>query len=375
MKTDYSFNRNQLMSLCAVILLVPMLRLFPYSSTVAAGSAAWLSAPAAIPLLLAYLYFICRFMSARKEGEGLAELTLRCCGKKLGSIMLLLMCAWLLLYGGFMLRSGADRIITTIYPHSSPPLFTICMGLVAFLAALGSARSLVRIAKMVLPLVLGVLLLILIFALFYIEPSNLLPVTVQDTLPIFIGSIAAVDIVSVAVYLACFLGGFTPKEPKRFRDYSICVLVILGLMLLLDVAIIGNLGASLLTKLTRPFFSLVRNLVFFGSLERVEALVVALWMLPDFLLVSLLMYTAQHCMRLAFGADGSYHGQGLFDMSDKRWLIPVCSTITIVCGIFIGPDPISLELWSKDIIPLSNLTFAFIIVPSAFVAGKIRKVI
>ena len=72
-----------------------------------------------------------------------------------------------------------------------------------------------------------------------------------------------------------------------------------------SLAVLGNFGAELTARLTRPFFSLVRNLEFFGSLERIEALVVTLWVFPDFLLVSALLYTAQHILRLCFDLDPS----------------------------------------------------------------------
>ena len=93
-------------------------------------------------------------MDKMKENEGLAELTLRILGKKAGKAVLLLISAWLLLFGGFVLRSGADRLITTIFPNSDPAVFTAVMGFIGLVAALGPARSLVRIAKLVRPVVL-----------------------------------------------------------------------------------------------------------------------------------------------------------------------------------------------------------------------------
>lgn len=154
------------MALCTVILMAPALRLFPSGYTALAGRAAWLSAPAAIPLMLLYIWLISRLMDKMKENEGLAELTLRILGKKAGKAVLLLISAWLLLFGGFVLRSGADRLITTIFPNSDPAVFTAVMGFIGLVAALGPARSLVRIAKLVRPVVLSVLSLVLVFAFF-----------------------------------------------------------------------------------------------------------------------------------------------------------------------------------------------------------------
>ena len=52
MQTSYKFNRNQLIALCSVTLLVPALRLVPSLTASLGGRAAWLSVPAAaLPLL------------------------------------------------------------------------------------------------------------------------------------------------------------------------------------------------------------------------------------------------------------------------------------------------------------------------------------
>ena len=369
----HSFKHGQLIALATVIFLSPSLRLFPAGSAELAGRVAWLSALAAGPVMLLYFLFLFKFMDAREEGEGLAELTLRALGDRAGKIALYVIPLWLLLYAGFVLRSGADRLITTIYPLSAPPFFTVTMGLVSLIAALGSARSLVRVAKLVLPAVAGVLLLILIFAMFNIDKANLLPVTGQDAGPLLMGALPVINVISVVIYMICFLVGPTPKEPGRLRDYTVWLAVLCLLLTALCTAVVGCFGPELTARLTRPFFSLVRNLVFFNSVERIEALVVTLWVFPDFLLVSLLLFSAQFCLRLAMGSSPAYDGEKKLDMADRRWVIPLCGAVAIICGLLVAPDPASLELWSEKVIPGINLLFAFVVLPAIWAVGKLRK--
>ena len=374
MNAKYSYNHGQLIALATVIFLSPSLRLFPSGSAELAGRAAWLSALAAIPFLLGYIFFLFKLMDQRQEGEGLAELTLRALGDKAGHVALYIIPLWLLLYAGFVLRSGADQLITTIYPLSAPPFFTVIMGLISLVAALGSARSIVRVAKLVLPAVAGVLLLILAFALLNMDKANLLPVTGQDAGPLLLGALPVVNVISVVVYLICFLSGPSPKDPGRFKAYSIWLVSICLLLTVLCAGIIGCFGPELTARLTRPFFSLVRNLVFFNSVERIEALVVTLWVFPDFLLVSLLLFASQFCLRLAMGENPTYLVQRRLDMSGKRWVILLCGAAAIVCGLIVAPDPTSMELWSEKIIPGINMLFAFVILPAIWAVGKLRKV-
>ena len=63
----------------------------------------------------------------------------------------------------------------------------------------------------------------------------------------------------------------------------------------------GAFGAPLTAQLARPFFVLVRTLSFFRTVERVEALVVMLWIFPDFLITALFLWAGQYSLRLLCG--------------------------------------------------------------------------
>ena len=366
-------NRRSLFSLGTLVLMVPALRHFVTASARYAGRAAWLTPLiAALPMLL-YLHFIADFMQCRREGENLQELMLRCLGPKLGRGALALTAAWLLLYSGFVLRTGADRMIITIYPNSSPAAFTVAMGLVCLVAALGKPRTIIRCAQLIKPLVLAALLLILFFALASVKSSNLLPITVNDALPATLGSLAAVNVLLVGVYTLCFVEGNCPVSPGRARESSLWLLWMVVLLCLLITTITGMFGAELTTKMTRPFFVMVRNLVFFRTVERVEALVAMLWLFPDFLLVSLLLWSAQYCLRLIFKLDPAYTGKRLLYPRQGRWLTWPCALAAIISSLLIGPNAVGLELWSSQIIPLLNLGFALLFLPTVYIIGKLKK--
>ena len=373
MNTPNQSNRRSLFSLGTLVLMVPALRHFVTASARYAGRAAWLTPLiAALPLLL-YLHFIADFLDCRREGENLQERMLRCLGPRLGRGALALTTAWLLLYSGFVLRSGADRMIITIYPNSSPAAFTVAMGLVCLVAALGKPRTIIRCAQLIKPILLAALLLILFFAFASVKSSNLLPITVNDALPAALGSLAAVNVLLVGVYPLCFVEGQCPVSSGRAKESSLWLLWMVVLLCLLTTAITGMFGAELTAKVNRPFFVMVRNLVFFRTVERVEALVAMLWLFPDFLLVSLLLWSAQHCLRLIFRFDPAYTGKKLLDPRQGRWLTWPCALAVIVSSLLIGRSATGLELWSSQIIPLLNMGFALLFLPTVYIIGKLKK--
>ena len=138
---------------------------------------------------------------------------------------------------------------------------------------------------------------------------------------------------------------------------------------LLGIAVVGSFGAELSANLSRPFFVLVKNMVFFRTVERVEALVVMLWIFPDFLLTSLFLWAGQYSIRLILGVDANYTGRAL-DFSNGRFVIWLAATAVTLFALFIAPDAMSLELWSAYIIPALNLSFAFLFFPLIYIIGK-----
>ena len=211
-----NFQRRQLLSLGLVIMLAPALRIFPAETAALAGSAMWLCPLAAAPLLLGYMLFLTKLMDCRNEGENFQDMTLRALGPGLGKAALAIMSLWMLIYSGFILRAGVDRLIITTYPNSSPESFTIVMGLLALAAALGTPRTMVRVGRMVRPVVLGVLMLLFLFACFNIDIDNLRPVTSADLLPTLMGSAVSMDIISCSTVAMCLImGGLTKQEKKH----------------------------------------------------------------------------------------------------------------------------------------------------------------
>ena len=339
-------SEGKLDLLIGTALLSPVLRLIPGSAAALGGSSAWLGPLAALPLGLLYAALLRRLRGTLNPGECFPELMRRALGRRPGGALLLLFAGWLLVYTGFLLRAGADRLQISAYPHSGPGFFMLSMGLLILIAALGPFRSLTRLARAVGPVLFLVLVLILLKAARSVDPSELLPLRGE----------------ALALAVRFF---FLPGQEKAGEDFLPCAarLVLFALLLCaLGAAVQGRFGPSLSARLSAPFFALVRNLVFFRSLERMEALVVGLWILPDFLLGGLCLHGAQRCLRLALGRQPR-EGESRLDFSGGRSLIWLCGIVPVALGLSLGRDPASLQHWSRTVIPLTNLFFTLLLLP------------
>ena len=364
MRTEIS--DRQLGAAFFVLLLSPALRLFPSFAAQSAGKAAPLAALLAFFPAAGYLFLVLRAAALRREGEGLGELLLRAAPGRGGRFVLSLLGAWLLVYAGFVLRSGADRFIVTVYPDTPAAFFVLTMAAAALAAAFAPLRGAARCARLFLPPVALVLALVLGAALPRLRRENLLPLGPSAFGGLFVGTLGALDVLVWAVGALCLLLPETKKGAASFGRLLRPLAAGSLLLALLGLCLVGCFGAPLTGELSWPFFSLVRSLVFFRSVERIEALVVALWIFPDFLIAALFLRAARRALSLTLA-------RRLPILADGRLALPLCAAAAAAFALLAAPDAASLARWSRLYIPAANLFFSLVLVPGVLFAGKRRR--
>lgn len=116
---------------------------------------------------------------------------------------------------------------------------------------------------------------------------------------------------------------------------------------------------------------MVRDLTLFSVAQRFEALVVGLWVLPDFVLVTLEILLASDFLMIIFGGEKIPHRILYWKDGNKFvWLSVVAA---VVVSMVIAPDIESLMNWADFIIPSINLTLCFATPVLLFLVGKARK--
>ena len=141
---------RQYMSAVFVALFSPVSRLLPGAAAEIAGASGWI-APflAFLPLagLLAAMHFLLRY----EDGSvGLGTALCRSLGNFPGKVLTLLLVLWIVFYGAFLLRSGAERLISTVYPSAGPAFFIPPILAVCTMAAAGKLRWAFRSGTVIL---------------------------------------------------------------------------------------------------------------------------------------------------------------------------------------------------------------------------------
>lgn len=361
-------SRRQLTAAGFLALLSSMIRVMPRGSAALAGRACWLCAVPAFLLLWAFGSFLNRF---GPEDEGMAAVFLRCLGPVAGRAVLLLYGLAFLFYAGFVLRVGADRLVVTVYPTAGTRFFFTVLLLLCLMAAMGTLRAIGRTAVILRAILLAALAMAFVFSLPDVDLKNLGPVKAEDAGSVLWGML---PIVNVGGLGACFLflRGYGPPGRWQRREWLPWLGVLTAVAALLCVTVVGSFGPALTLRMSYPFFVMIRNVSLLNLADRIEAVVVVLWVFSDFLLCTLFLRCGHEALRQVFSLPDPEE-KSFFDLRGGRWLFLPEAAAVWCTAHFIALDSYGLEPWADRIVPFSFLALVFVGFPLVWLVGKLRR--
>lgn len=352
-------------------LLSPLMRVLPSSSAELAGSASWLCALPAFLVLLLLAALMNALRRQMRPGEGMADIILRFFGPVLGRLLLAAYGAWFLLYAGFILRSGAMRLTATVYQQSGPDPIILIMLALCLVAALGTLRAAARTAVLLRAVLLIALALVTALALPSLTLGNLLPPDLSDAPAVVFGAWPIVTVGGVAA-LFSFLNAYvepTDRPMKWTLPHLAALCAAAGLICL---ATVGTFGAALTTKLSYPFFTMSRDVSLSNLHQRIEAVVIVLWVFADFTLCTMLLRGAHEALRavlcLPKPEDTSF-----FSLRNGRWLIWLEAAAAYAGSLLLSYSTERFYYWSHTLVPLIMNCFVFGGFTLTWLTGRWRK--
>ncbi len=353
-------NNRQLVVLMTTCLFSPMIRLLPRFNTAAAGRGAWISVLlAAVPTLLMVI-FAHYVISGKDRERSLGDMFRDAYGQVGGNIVNMLMTLWLLIYSGMVIRTSSERLISTIFIQGDTMFFTIILLLLIIMVAVGRERTLAYMGQVVWYILIPVLILVTAFALGDISPDNLLPVDISDGMSYLKGTVPVISIMSPWVFFLYF-------KTEGHRKMSLWgkigwISMALGIALMVTVTTVGVVSPELTEVLHDPFFSMIRTLNVFGVLERMEALVIALWVLTDVIYLGGLLSICVSNIRNILGTGS------------VRWTAVFASGAVMASSVLIAESASDLSMASDVVIPVVNLAVTYGIIPiSALISLRKRR--
>lgn len=343
-----------------VALFSPVSRLLPKAVVEITGAGGWIAPLFAFFPLLGLVWVVEKLVTVEGKKHALsAALCLRL-GPGPGKVISLLYGVWITVYGGFLLRSGGERLLSTIYPTAHLPLFLVAMLVPVVIAAMGPLRYAVRSAVVLMLLFAIALIAVNLLAIPNVKVQYLLPVNILRPGQLLFSALPVVNVLSPWVNFTFFRDRVVEDTAAVRRSAAYLAVLILMVILLL-VTTVGILGPELSLRHQFPFFIMIKNLSFFNIIERIEPVVVMIWLLTDYVFITMQLISAGEALK------------SVFEIGPRAIYILPCSVAMLVISFVIARDAFRFMWVSNVIIPIINLCVVFILLPLFLVLSVFRK--
>lgn len=318
----------------------------PGITAAAGGRDAWLA-----PLLAiapgTYLAFVIYSLGKRFPGLTLIEYLQVVLGAWAGKLAGILYIFFFIHTNAVIIREFGELLVSLVLPLT--PL-AVMQGIIVLLCAWairGGLEIQARVMEFSFPFLLFLFMAAILLAANEFHPGNLLPVLENGFKPVVRASLDPVGWKGEIILLAMILP-FMARPDRGGRCAYIAVTAI-GIILAFDALANTAVFGSTVAHLTFPTFSLVRMVHIADFIERIESVLVAIWVISMFGKVSLFYYsTVIGIAQLA--KLGDY----------KPLVLPVGVLLTALSLMVVGSSSELLAYITKGFYPFAYI-FEFII--------------
>jgi spore germination protein KB len=190
-----------------------------------------------------------------------------------------------LLLTALYLRYFAIRLVVSIMPNVNINVFIVSMLVVVAYGLHSDPITLARANEIILPQLVIVIYILFLLMLPNIKIQNLTPISYRDILPIARASLGTSGIVSYFTFIFVFGDRINNKENIKKVGLKLSVFLLVSLICTI-AAVIGSLYYTVAARVQVPFLIAVKQIFLFDTFDKIDSIVVAIWALADFLIIS-----------------------------------------------------------------------------------------
>ncbi|QVK19939.1 GerAB/ArcD/ProY family transporter [Mycoplasmatota bacterium] len=349
---------RQVMFLFVVTVYTPSVRFVAGYSAGKAKQAAWLTPLVTlIPFLV--LIYVLNALLQKYKGLSFMDIIYDVTSRFWGKIILLLYLVWLTVLLALYVRFYAERLVTSIYPNVNMNLFTISMLLIVAIIIRAGIVAIARMNEIIFLIELFVILSLFLLMIPTIKTDYLTPISSMDIVPVMKGSIGNTGLIYIT-YLFFFSDRFS--RTKEFIRYSLYAGIFLWLVsTIIIITSVGTLGHSIVGRSPLSFLIAVKNISLLGVLSGFESILVASWILTDFILIIVFTYSIMNITK------------SLLNLRDFKPFINIFFVILYLLTWILGVNVFELQAFSADFAIQMNLLMQVIVPILIFFIAKIRK--
>lgn len=283
-------DSNQAVMLMVSLVLPTAILLVPAIIVKHARQDAWLAAIVALlgGLLIARLVVS---LSLRFPEKTLFEYAQTILGKVPGKLVGFLYIWWFLYTGALIMDEFASFLCTAIMPET-PPVVLFLVGIaVAAYAVRNGLEVLSRYNQLLLPILLGLLVFTFLLVTKDMKAERLLPVFDQSAPAILKGAAVSLSWLGEIVLFAMIIP-FLQKPREAHRVAALATLFTGLFFTISTVVTLSVFGPNLAAHWVFPVYNTVRLVSIANFLERLDIIIVAVWVFGGFAKMGVFYYAA-----------------------------------------------------------------------------------
>ena len=160
---------------------------------------------------------------------------------------------------------------------------------------------------------------------FQIEPRHVLPIWTEDVPGLLSAALPVLGLLGYGLF-AAFLGGNVTRTGNDRRRLLVWGMVFCLVLTALQLVCQGNFGPTLTAQADTPFFLMVKGIGIEGTFQRVESLIIALW---------------------------------VFSLKERRHAAVPVAGLALAGAWLLFPDAFSLDRWMENVVWPGNLLLGF----------------
>ncbi|QVK20118.1 GerAB/ArcD/ProY family transporter [Mycoplasmatota bacterium] len=348
---------RQLMIISILTIYAPSARYLPTQVAGDAKQAGWLS-----PLIAFLIYMIVLYASSRLfnkcKHKSYAEILNIITSKYIGKLLLGFYIVWVTYYIIWYVRFYGETLVTMVYANVNINIFIIIILILVSIIIKSGIVVIGRMSEVIFLIVTLATACILSLLIPNIKIDSLTPISTLDTLPILKGSLRT--IINITLPFLYFFNQDWSRTNDFLKEGFKAGVYILILQTLIVIASIGNLGHVLTARSSLSFWITVKQIDLLGFMSGFESLLLSVWLLADFILIAILIYSALNMFK------------SFFNLKDFEPFVNIYLVIIYLLSLIIVKSIWELSELS-DAITL-YISFFYATSPVLiFVVGKIRK--
>lgn len=265
------------------------------------GQNGWLVPIIIFPVLILLIYMV---FGRKKNIEKLHHLfSIEKKGSVLDKVFIVFFFITVLLVFVRDLRGVVDFVASVLLPTTPIDMITILSVLVILYIAMAGLEVVTRINSLNFGLLMITILILPLLLLNEIDINNLQPVPSLRTAAavsksLFLSFASMGEIFLFLIVISCVKPIESARKSVLFGT-SLSVLLFF-IILFLEISV---LGVKVVREATYPSFIMIQQINLTDFLDRLDPIIVVLWLPTIFTKIAFLLYAMDHCVRFLFKAD------------------------------------------------------------------------